>query len=206
MAKKIYAYFLENEKENGIVDTWDECKNIVTGKKARYKSFTSKIEAENWLLQGAQYEKKAENKKEIKSNLPHGIYFDSGTGRGIGVEVRVTDVNGNTLLNFNSFNYPVNTFGNIHLGNKKTNNFGELLGLFLALDIAKKTNIKHILGDSNLVIYFWSKGIYKKDNLPQETIDLILKTFEARIEFEKMGGKVEYISGDYNPADLGFHK
>lgn len=206
MAKKFYAYFLENENRYGIVESWDECKNIVSGKKARYKSFPTKQECETWLAGGANYEKKSELKKEIKKTLTEGIYFDAGTGRGIGVESRVTDVQGNSLLHFNSYGYTPNEFGNIHLGKEKTNNYGELLGLLLAIDIANKSGYKHVYGDSNLVIYFWSKGIFKRDKLPLETVELILKVTELRKEFEKNGGNVEYISGDYNPADLGFHK
>lgn len=206
MVQKIYGYFLENENKIGIVESWDECKKIVSGKKARYKSFTNKEECLTWLNSGANYEKKAEIKKEIKKNLPEGIYFDAGTGRGIGVESRVTDVKGISLLHFNSLGYQPNEFGNIHLGKEKTNNFGELLSLLLAIDIANKTNCKHIYGDSNLVLYFWSKGIFKKDKLPSETVELILKVIDARKKFELNGGTVEYISGDYNPADLGFHK
>lgn len=206
VAKKFYAYFLESENKKGIVFTWDECKSIVSGKNARYKSFPSLKECELWLENGANYERKAQIKKEIQKELPEAVYFDAGTGRGIGVETRVTDVTGKSLLHFNSFNYVVNEFGNIHLGVEKTNNFGELLGLFLAIDIATKSGYKRIYGDSNLVIYFWSKGIYREENLPLETIKLILETKKARDEFEKNGGSIEYISGDYNPADLGFHK
>ena len=42
MAKKFYAYFLENEKTFGIVDTWDECKNLVHGKKLDTNLFLAK--------------------------------------------------------------------------------------------------------------------------------------------------------------------
>ena len=206
MAKKFYAYLLLDTKVCGVVTTWNECKNLVHGKKARYKSFSALEEANKWLESGANYESRVENKKIEKTNLPNGIYFDSGTGRGIGTEVRVTGIDGNSLLHFNSYGYQVNEFGNIHLGKEKTNNYGELLGLFLALDIARKCNCYHILGDSNLVIYFWSKGICNKDSLPSETVDLIIKVKQAREEFEKNGGIIEYVSGDYNPADLGFHK
>ena len=58
MKKKFYAYFLEKESKSGICETWDECKAIVHGKKARYKSFPSLEEAKDWLAQGAKYEKK----------------------------------------------------------------------------------------------------------------------------------------------------
>ena len=103
MAKKFYAYFLEKENISGIVETWDECKTLVNGKKARYKSFPTRKECETWLGAGANYEKKAEIKKEIQENLPMGIYFDAGTGRGIGVETRITDEKGNSLTHFNSY-------------------------------------------------------------------------------------------------------
>ena len=59
MKKKFYAYFLENESRNGVfVKHGMQCKTIVHGKKARYKSFPSLEEAKDWLTQGAKYEKK----------------------------------------------------------------------------------------------------------------------------------------------------
>ena len=70
----------------------------------------------------------------------------------------------------------------------------------------KKNNIKVICGDSNLVIEFWSRGKYNSDGLEKDTIDLIKRVTSLRAEFEKNGGKVKKISGDVNPADLGFHK
>ncbi len=212
MGKKIYAYFLKNENIKGLVDNWDECKNLVHGKKARYKSFPTEKEGKEWLESGAHYEKKIGDlapkikKEKLKENLVDGIYFDSGTGRGIGVEVRVTDINGISLLSKNSFNLPINSYGNIHLGKDKTNNYGELLGLYLALDIASQTGERKIFGDSNLVIHFWSKGLFRKDSLNDDTVSLILKVTEKRKTFEKIGGKIEHVSGDINPADLGFHK
>ena len=56
-------------------------------------------------------------------------------------------------------------------------------------------------GDSKLVIYYWSKGQY--NNLPKDTVKLIEKVTENRKNF---GGNIRYINGDFNPADLGFHK
>ena len=78
--------------------------------------------------------------------------------------------------------------------------------MYLAIEIAQQCNCTHILGDSNLVIYYWSRGMCNKSTLPDETVELIEKVVEARKRFEKNGGIVKYISGDYNPADLGFHK
>lgn len=212
VSKKYYAYFLEDENIKGLVDNWDKCKSLVHGKKARYKSFPTEKEGKDWLESGAHYEKKIGNqtpkikKEKLKESLVNGIYFDSGTGRGIGVEVRVTDINGTSLLEKNSLGFSVNSYGNIHLGTDKTNNYGELLGLYLAMDIASQTGEKKIFGDSNLVIFFWSKGLFRKDFLTEDTISLILKVTEKRKNFEKTGGRIEYVSGDINPADLGFHK
>lgn len=206
MANKFYGYLLLESNSYGVVDSWDKCKALVQGKKARYKGFGSEAEAKQWLEQGANYEKKEEKKKEIQQQLPDGVYFDSGTGRGIGVEVRVSDVNGKSLLHHSSYKKFINEFGNIPLGKERTNNYGELVALYIAMEVADKLNYYNIYGDSNLVIYFWSQGRYNEEGLEQRTIDLIEKVVVRRKEFEKKGGTIEYISGDYNPADLGFHK
>jgi len=216
---KVYAYFLELTGESGIVNTWAECQEKIKGvKKARYKSFLERVQAENWLTRGAIYEKKeAFQRKEIqKKELKEGIYFDAGTGRGRGVEVRITNRNRESLINsiltesFQNFldrnSWMVNEFGNIELGRKKTNNFGELLGLYLAIECAKKYHIFNIYGDSNLVLEFWSQGRFHPEKLEEETVTLIRKVIEKRREFETLGGQISYISGDINPADLGFHK
>ncbi len=167
MAKKYYVYFLDN-KNNGITDTWDKCKNIVSGTNARYKSFKTLSEAETWLKSGANYEYgKKEREKERKEKeflnykLEDAVYFDSGTGRGEGVEVRITDENKKSLIetlldekfkNFlNKKSWIINEFNNILLDKKRTNNYGELLGLYLALEYAERNSKNKIYGDSKLV-------------------------------------------------------
>ncbi len=212
MAKKFYAYFF-NEFDNGIVNNWDECKAIVQNSKARYKSFTSYDDAQLWLNNGANYERKKNGTNIV---LEEGIYFDAGTGRNRGVEVRITDKVGNSLIHllinddFNNFlnknSWFINEFNNVELGKEKTNNYGELLAFYLALECAKKTNSKKIFGDSQLVINYWSKGQFHAEKLSQETISLIQRVIKNRKKFEESGASVEYISGDINPADLGFHK
>lgn len=201
MAKKFYAYFIIDSKDSGIVENWDLCKNIIAGKKTRYKSFKSFEEAKNWLDSGALYEKK----EDIKNNLPEGIYFDAGTGRGIGVEVRVTLKDGKSILKENFPDLAINEFGNYLTKEGRTNNYGELAGIYLALTIATNLNIKNIYGDSSLVIDYWSKGLIKS-TVAKDTIALAKKVKIKRDIFENSGGKITKISGDYNPADLGFHK
>ncbi len=201
MAKnKIYAFFLEKELKSGITTSWEECKNLVQGHKARYKSFLTKEEAEKWLAEGALYEK-----KEPLSLTP-GIYFDAGTGRGIGVEVKVTNEKGDSLLQLIVPKDKINSFGNYTTKPGSTNNFGELLGCYIALKAAEKTGALSIFGDSKLIIDYWSKGAIKRSEVAQETVELADKVKKLREQFENRGGVISYISGDINPADLGFHK
>ena len=216
MAKqKYYAYFFD-EKNNGIVNTWAECEKIVQGTKARYKSFIDKLVAQDWLDSGASYERNIGLNAPVNTTLEKGIYFDAGTGRGIGVEVRVTDENKENILDKISQSalkkilkdtaWFKNEFGNIQVEAGKTNNFGELIGFYLALNCAKLLNCNLILGDSRLVIDYWSLGRFHEENLELETINYINKVILLRKEFEKNKGIVKHISGDINPADLGFHK
>ncbi len=181
---KYYAYYVDNEK--GITNSWEECKEKIKGKKARYRKFNDKDIALYWL------------NNNFNIPLEDAIYFDSGTGAGEGTEIRVTDKNGNSLLN------DTNIRGNINLKGY-TNNYGELKALSLAIKIANEKTIKKIFGDSKLVLDYWSKGIFKSD-LPEETRTLAQEVSKERSLFEMLGGKIEYISGDLNPADLGFHK
>jgi viroplasmin and RNaseH domain-containing protein len=203
--KYFYAYVLDDE--SGIFKNWDDCSKKVIGTDARYKKFKTQTEAILWIDSGAIYDKKTVKKNilGVKFELVEGIYFDAGTGRGDGTEVKVTDENEKSLLADFLESDKITKYDTYHLGKNFTNNFGELSGLFFALNIAIKNNVKVVFGDSKLVLDYWSNGIYKKD-LPLHTIDLIKKVMPLRKKFEDLGGKLEFISGDVNPADLGFHK
>ena len=206
--KKFYAYFIIDTNENGILENWADCQRKVSGKKTRYKSFKTFLEEEKWLNSGANYVKKEKaDLTELYSELDrNAIYFDAGTGRGSGVEVRLTDFNGNSLLYKIMNEKNINEFGNYYVADTRTNNFGELVGIYTAFVYAKKYDTKVICGDSSLIIEYWSKGRYNSSNLENDTIELIKKVTLMRNEFEKKGGTVKKISGDVNPADLGFHK
>lgn len=198
-----YAYFLENENISDIVDTWSECQSITKGKKSRFKKFNTIEEAKKWIEDGALYIPKT---KDTSSLILDAIYFDSGTGRKKIVEVKVCDVYGDTLLPFIMPEEKINSYGNYYLSENRTNNFGELTALFLALKYALKFNIKKICGDSKLVIDYWSNNKYNKEKIDSETIDLINRVVKLRKQFEDSSGEILHISGDINPADLGFHK
>lgn len=136
---------------------------------------------------GGLYEKKQVKKLKIVDILDdNAIYFDAGTGRGIGVEVRVTNSYGKSLLSSILPNSKINNFGNFLAPKNSTNNFGELLGLYLALNISILTNNLKIFGDSKLVIDYWSKGRYNKEKLSNETIFLIEKVIKNLFEFENL--------------------
>ena len=184
MKRKYYAYLLNGEK--GITDNWPECQEIVAGKNgAKYKGFESEESAEAWLNAGADYKVK-------NIAVEEGIYFDSGTGAGNGVEINVTDKMGKSFVKK-------------ILPDGVTNNFGELTACKYALELAMEKGIKQVFGDSKLVIDYWTKG-YIKYEVGEETVNLAMKVKVLRREFEKQGGKVILISGGSNPADLGFHK
>lgn len=194
-----YAYYLIETKETGIVNSWDVCNSIIHKKNAKFKKFKTKELAEQWINSGCEY--------EIKDNLiKNAIYFDAGTGRGIGVEVRVTDVNKNSILNKIVPKNLINEWGNYLVKSDRTNNFGELTGAYLALKYAIKYEIKDICGDSQLVIDYWLNLRYNSNNINKDTIELIQKTNKLYEVFKSKGGHIHKISGDINPADLGFHK
>lgn len=195
-----YAYKLSSGK-SGILGSWPETERLVKGKSARYKGFVTKKEAESWLKSGAIYQTKRSAAKKT-TKLQKGIYFDAGTGRGKGVELKVTDEKGKNLLPKSK----INTKHQTHRLNSATNNYGELLACKIALEIAIRKKIKKIFGDSRLVIDYWSQGHIKAKNVSEETVELSMDTANLRHKFEKIGGKIQHVSGDLNPADLGFHK
>jgi len=196
--KKYYAYSVGKEK--GITDNWPECQRIVAGVPgAKFKGFVMQEEAEKWLDAGADY-----SIKHI--GLEAGIYFDAGTGAGNGVEISVTDENAKSLLYKVLAEKEINERGFYLIPEDVTNNFGELLACKYALEIAIKEKNLKIFGDSKLVVEYWSKGYLKKDAVAPKTVELAQEIKKLRWKFERMGGKINLISGSSNPADLGFHK
>lgn len=183
-----------------MVEGWERCEKIVSGKSgARYRGFPNREAAETWLKSGAEYQRRAPAK------LEKGIYFDSGTGRGKGVEVSVTDETGKDLLKSVSPRLKLNRYGKLPLGTRPTNNYGELLAAKYALELAFKKKARRIFGDSRLVIDYWSRSLVKKKKVPGKTVQLAKEVARLRKRFESGGGEVLRIDGADNPADIGFH-
>lgn len=205
--KKYYAYTISGDE--GITESWDVCKEKVhQNRGAKYKGFKTRKEAEEWLKAGAHYEKKAAKKEALREELDEDwIYFDSGTGRGEGVEISVTLKDGTPLLFKVVPEGRLTERGTVILDKGKTNNFGELAALYSAIVAARKLKKKVVCGDSRLVIDFWSKGhVSKKKKEDRELLKLVHEIIPLRIQFEKEGGEIRHIKGSVNPADLGFHR
>lgn len=197
--KTYYAYLIPDSNTRGVTEEWDECEKIVSGKSgARFKGFKTKEEALTWLDAGADW--------SAKKAFEPGVYFDAGTGRNKGVEISVTDENGESLLGKVMPKKKINRYGKHWIFGDASNNYGELLALSYALEIALNEQIKRVFGDSKLILDYWSKGFVNKKEVSPQTVKLAFRVKKLREEFEKNGGTIVYISGGDNPADLGFHR
>lgn len=104
--------------------------------------------------------------------------------------------------------------------NQQQNNGAELLAMLAALRFANVENgtctgigggLKYpkIFSDSELVVKFWSLNrigdAMKKKGDPKK-LKYIVECSLERSKFERNGGKVEFVSGKDNIADLGYHR
>ena len=111
----------------------------------------------------------------------------------------------------------VSKFGDV----QQETNGAELLSMVAALSISvstTKVSVTHIHTDSKLVYEYWSNPEWVKANDHKLTkkilkgkmnpikLDTIHRCAKLRAQYEEMGGKIIKISGDDNPADLGYHK
>lgn len=97
----------------------------------------------------------------------------------------------------------------LNLGNKISNNEGELYALYLGLKKAISYGVKIIRMDSKVVGESWVEGNGKslKEKLKNESFTEFYAKFQTEYKrFIALGGKIEIIPGDDNIADLGDHK
>ncbi|MBP7127202.1 ribonuclease H family protein [Myxococcota bacterium] len=205
---QVYAWKVG--EDSGLADTWAECRTRVQGRSgARYRGFASRDEARAWLAGGAAYESRERRKEALRQDLPEdAVYFDAGTGRGTGTEANVTDRAGTPLAHLEAPERVLTPFGTIRLSPGRTNNYGELMACYYALKVARRLGVKRVLGDSRLVLDFWSRGRLSA-SARQSDPDLARLadlTARERALFEESGGRLDHVPGDRNPADLGFHR
>lgn len=127
MKKKYYA--VKNGRNNGIYDTWDECKKEVDGYKgAKYKSFGTLDEAKEYL--GAI---------EVKENIGYEAYvdgsYDEATGRYSGAAIIIHN---NEVVKEIAKSFSDDEDG------KLRNVSGEIEGSILAIDYALNNGIEEI--------------------------------------------------------------
>ncbi len=59
MKQKWYAFVIPKTGKKGVVDNWKACEKEVSGVVgARYQSFKSREDADEWLRRGAHYHEK----------------------------------------------------------------------------------------------------------------------------------------------------
>jgi ribonuclease HI len=205
---KHYAY--RTETEEGVVDSWRECERIVRGRRARYRGFETREAARRWLDEGALYENREVEKALAMADYPEdAVFFDSGTGPGRGVEIKVTDREGVPLVHLAERDEgALHPEGSLVLGHSRTNNYGELLACLVALQAAQELGSRHVYGDSKLVLDYWSKGHVGRDKRASDPdlAELAGECAEQRKRFERAGGTLGHVPGRFNPADLGFHR
>lgn len=202
--KKYYVVFSIKKLKKILVTSYDEVLKMVKKRGYTCKGFKTKEEALNF----APF-KIPLNIGELEYLNENGIYFDMGTGRGIGSEIRVTNYLGESLLyELENYKLLINEFGNLNLGNNKDTQYGELYGLYLALLIAKQNknnNSYSFISGDNMFAIECSLGKYNNKKFEPYKLDLIKAIIELRKELEKKY-KIRHIPGKKNPADLGFHR
>lgn len=94
------------------------------------------------------------------------------------------------------------------------NNAAELLsavaGLRIALHLIRNNyQIQYVFSDSKLIVEYWSNGMIRKETaMKMDPVKLryVNELVALKKLFTEMGGSLYRISGDSNPADLGYHK
>jgi ribonuclease HI len=203
-------YAFHTETGDGIVGSWDECERMVRGRRARYRGFGDREAARAWLDAGAFYEDREIEKREALLAYPEdAVFFDSGTGPGRGTEVRVCDRSGVPLVHLADYDEGMLVpEGNLVLGRLRSNNYGELMACYLALQAALKLGSSSVFGDSSLVLDYWSLGRVSAAKRAEDPdlARLATRTASQRSDFEQRGGTLGRVPGGLNPADLGYHR
>lgn len=150
MAKKYYVVW--RGKQTGVFSTWEQCKQQVHGyPDAKYKSFTSKEEAQLAYQKGPDTTKKQTGYIEDSISVDAACSGNPGVMEYQGVHTRT----GKQIFHYG----PVP---------KGTNNIGEFLAIVHALAYLKQQNSSlPIYSDSEIAIR-WVKQKRANTNLPED--------------------------------------
>ncbi len=131
------------------------------------------------------------------------IFFDSGTSRMSHLEVRVADSAGCCILPDILPKVFLNDVHNLSLSLLHyTNNFGELLAAYLAMQCAIKLGMTKVCGDSAITIFFWLCDIIEKRKVAPHTYTLARSASKLYRHFVSVGGPVLYVPRHLNTADI----
>lgn len=214
-------YAVKVGRNPGIYLTWNECKEQVNSFSGTvYKSFTTRQEAENYISENKQYPLSRDTLTydidAKKCFLEDGIYVDGCCNNTIGSCSSVTDKYGNCLVKKNLTmlseylpEYTTKEHGNrivyeVNFDDVKSqqNNGAELLALVVGLIISIEGKNNKIFSDSTLMVNHWSNKLSNTIKCPRKA-----RLQEMCVKLTTIyKGKIIHISGDINPADLGFHK
>ena len=177
MPSKFYAIFKPQYK---IVDTWTKCQAITNGASgAKFKSFETRIEAENWLIQLANNEREAAAQKSdtehLSKNDQQNVLDVPYVGLRVFVDGSFNDrdkkhpVYGGGALFIDKDNKPratpkLKVSGNTPTLLKSRNISGEIIATEAAIDYA----IAHDLHDLTIIhdyrgIADWANGEWRTD-------------------------------------------
>ena len=220
LSKMSKYYAVKTGRINGIYTSWADCqKNVIGFKGAMFKSFSNIKDAEDYINEDIS---QIENFTE--SLLTRKIYVDAGHNKETGDSswASIVNSNGDCLIReykslFSEFELrdviikdKPRTIIIIKIGDLiQQNNNGELIALISGLKLALNIGyINEIYSDSDLMVKYWSKKLGNEQRLKFEPLKVqyIDELISLRKQFEAIGGNITKISGDFNLADIGYHR
>lgn len=159
MAKQKY-YVVWSGKKTGIFTSWDECKQQVHGYQgARYKSYTSKTEAEEAFRSGANsHPKNAKSNGKVSSDyIKNSISVDAACSGNPG-DMEYRGVYTETAEE-------IFHFGPVPNG---TNNIGEFLAIVHALALLKKENSSLPIYSDSQIALGWVRKKQSNTSIPRD--------------------------------------
>lgn len=186
MAKNFYA--IRKGKHPGIYTSWEECKaNIGNWKKAAFKGFETREEAERFMIEGDVAERgySAEELKVLIKGKPY-AFVDGSFNK----ETKVYGYGGFLVVDEKT-KYPLQGSGSDEEMAKMWNVAGELAGATAAIQKALELNLPevYIIYDY-LGIEMWATGKWKrKKEKVQEYYDFVNSVCpRIKIKFLKVKG------------------